>query len=572
MISKLRTNRKKISALLIFVCIILVCYTLFEVSSRNTKVGYVPTEPKNAKTKKEKMMKIQLDAVAAAAAPGDNQTDAEDGQESSIPPSISQLDSVAKARTVKPKNHDDIKSSAQNIASNHYYSYVTSDILQILHIPIKSRIEIHLKPQRSCHSPVFKGRISGWSLSMINFEDVIDDVVVGTYDLFHMPKSGNYHVEILLLLCEKYEEGFQSSLNLMTVCLADRTDENGLITSKNNASIAVNLFHQRLENKKVRGRWLHKSVLSDQHQLRHNINKFSSNGPLLEQPTPVFTRFQPESCRKRTNKPSRYCKQFNEDRLKPFNDYNFLWNDSGPDAELNQPGLGTLLEQHQRRLATGKKVEVCFLGASHSRVLKNNCLGNLKVHFNGTEKLANAPIGCSMMRESYPNTVGKSESWDLGKMGCTHIVLGLFQWPFSFKRLEAGWTNVNFTEWQNALTESVRFLQRESFRIKSPLQRILLRSAHACGMGWDRRSCPPRDFRTPINAEIANKILHDIADGFSKQESRNTTLVPVSFIDTSFLIDPVWDSAPDFSHYEHEMEKISQMEAKFILSEILKKY
>ncbi|KAL3922697.1 MAG: hypothetical protein SGILL_002064, partial [Bacillariaceae sp.] len=42
---------------------------------------------------------------------------------------------------------------------------------------------------------------------------------------------------------------------------------------------------------------------------------------------------------------------------------------------------------------------------------------------------------------------------------------------------------------------------------------------------------------------------------------------PVSFIDTSFLIDAVWDSAPDWSHYAGE---VSVMEAKFIISEILK--
>lgn len=292
-------------------------------------------------------------------------------EEFSFFPSIS--DSAVEKKTAKLKiPNDDKKTSvndttiAHKIALNQDYSYVTSDILQILHIPAKSRIEIHLQPRigRRCHSPVFKGRISGWSLSMINFEDVIDDVVVGTYDLFQMPKSGNYHVEILLLLCEKYEEGSQSSLNLMTVCLADRTDENGLITSKENASlIAVDVQHHILEttilgNKKARGRWLHKSLLSDKYELGHNIinNNISSGDPLLEleQPKPVLTRFQPKSCFSALNRKSSYCKQFNEDRLKGFDEYNFLWN-LGPDAILNQPGLSTLLEEYQQRRRLKKK-------------------------------------------------------------------------------------------------------------------------------------------------------------------------------------------------------------------------
>ena len=131
-----------------------------------------------------------------------------------------------------------------------------------------------------------------------------------------------------------------------------------------------------------------------------------------------------------------------------------------------------------------------------------------------------------------------------------------------------GWDNINFTEWQDAMTEAVEFIRQESSGIKSPLRRILLRSAHPNGMGWKQRQCPPGDFRTPINAKIATNVVKEIADGFS----RNTTLTPVSFIDTSFLIDPVWDAAPDWSHYEDEMEKISEMEAKFILSEILKEF
>lgn len=386
-----------------------------------------------------------------------------------------------------------------------------------------------------------------------------------------MPQSGNYHVEILLLLCEKYEEGFRSSLNLMTVCLADRTDENGLITSKNNSSIAVDLSHQRLGNKEARGRWLHKSLLSDQHQLRHNTYG------LLEQPKPVLTRFQPESCVPMLNRNSSYCKQFNEDRLMGFNDYNFHWN-LGPDAELNQPGLrSTLLEQYQRRLVQrvevqptmpGRLIQVCFLGASHSRILTNSSLDNLMVQFNDTEKLANAPFGCSWIGQTYPNRIGKSDSRQLGEMGCTHVVIGLFQWNFSFQRKRMGWDNINFTEWQDAMTEAVEFIRQESSGIKSPLRRILLRSAHPNGMGWKQRQCPPGDFRTPINAKIATNVVKEIADGFS----RNTTLTPVSFIDTSFLIDPVWDAAPDWSHYEDEMEKISEVEAKFILSEILKEF
>ena len=100
----------------------------------------------------------------------------------------------------------------------------------------------------------------------------------------------------------------------------------------------------------------------------------------------------------------------------------------------------------------------------------------------------------------------------------------------------------------------VRLLQD----VKS-IEKIYLRSAHPSGLGQRYTSCPSPDSRTPINSAIANELLREIVNGFSDDR--------VMFLDTSFLMDPVWDSAKDWSHYTGY---VAEMEAKLVISEVFK--
>ena len=84
-------------------------------------------------------------------------------------------------------------------------------------------------------------------------------------------------------------------------------------------------------------------------------------------------------------------------------------------------------------------------------------------------------------------------------------------------------------------------------------------------LGNTHSQCPPIDFRSLPNADVATSILKEIAESFSSEANSNETPI-VSFVDTGFLIDPVWDSSVDWSHYRWEA---GEMETKFILSEIL---
>jgi len=437
-------------------------------------------------------------------------------------------------------------------------NYVASDISRILHLPADSRIEVHLKAKsvRRCHNPLFVGRLSGWSLSIIDFESLEEsnngnnDIVVGTYDLSMMPVSGTYFLEIIVMLCERYDSNKNIlDTNLRTVWLEDHTEESHQIT-QNHTSIDIVVDEKTIDASQrnndvssIRGRWLHNSLL------------LASSGGSLENislPPPVYTRYQPAIMCKKWKK--RYYNDFCAYRMstKRFDNYAFQWN---PGANASMSGLEVQTEN----------VHVCFVGASHSREANEHC-----------NNVSNTT--CSNAWVAYPHEV--SERWVqkfVVKKECTHAVVGLFQWFFSE---ESGMEDseyfieksITFSDWKAQMTNATRILEKVARDSRTPLRKVLLRSAHANGnllFQWQRQ---PENLRTLPNANMATSIVKEIAEGFSTRTTVNSgnasikEIPTVSFIDTRFLIDPVWDSAMDFSHHLGEAGK---EEVKFILSEIL---
>ena len=447
-----------------------------------------------------------------------------------------------------PSHTKDLITGRESIPLNLESAYVDSDIVKIVHLPAEARIHIHLEPKtkRRCQNPVFKGRISGWSLSMIDFENTLsqseNDLVVGTYDPFHMPLPGKYYIEIIVLLCERYKEGFRTSLNLKNVCLEYVLNDNGRITDmKGNAFMDAIHWSNKTKptGKYSRGRWLHKSLLSDNREQHH---KNGTDGLQLE-PGPLFTPYQAR----------------NRDYKEAFQEYTYWWN-SGPGEALNQPDLGIYLKK--QKLQTTNTSKICFLGASHSTQLKNGCIGAMN---NTKYESKLRPFSCGAVLAHFTENVTQDTMSKINQAGCTHLVVGLFQWNFSFKNL---WESITFDKWKDDMIRTVEFLQMASAKNQVLIRRILLRSAHPNGLKRDAVSCPAKDWRNPINSDIGNIILQEIANGVASNNTRDdVTLPPVSFIDTTFLIDAVWDSASDWSHYSKET---SQMEARFLVSEILK--
>jgi len=121
------------------------------------------------------------------------------------------------------------------------------------------------------------------------------------------------------------------------------------------------------------------------------------------------------------------------------------------------------------------------------------------------------------------------------------------------------------------MSEAVQIIAKAASDGKIPLLRnIVLRSAHANGLGWSRIACPPIDYRHPPNAFMATLISQEIMEGFVNTSTRangNKKSPFVSFVDTNPVLDPVWDCAKDWSHYRDQQEWV---ETIYLLTEILK--
>ena len=120
------------------------------------------------------------------------------------------------------------------------------------------------------------------------------------------------------------------------------------------------------------------------------------------------------------------------------------------------------------------------------------------------------------------------------------------------------------------MSGAIRRLEAFARQKESLLQKIILRSAHSNGMGFKHSMCHPMDGRTLPNADVATSILKEIAEEFSSPTTNNSSSTDqeatVSFVDTNFLLHPVWDSQLDYSHYEWDA---GMYEFKFIISKSL---
>jgi len=405
------------------------------------------------------------------------------------------------------------------------------------------------------------------------------DVITGTYDLSQMPVSGNYFVEIIVVLCESYGERFRS-VDLLRKCLEGTSGENHRITNGNGTASIDIVVNPASKGSSTGGSWLHESFL-----LGNNTQLNNNKTAILLPPKPLYTRYQPEECVVSKNWKMPYCQDAVNHRHKAIMQYHYRWNQGGLNEVLNEPVLGKFLADNNGItesngfLKLKEDTNVCWVGASHSRVANSHCENILDDHNTWKAKQTKVlPLDTDthQLRCSHSEfqklgkiTEGWIAEWVIGK-GCTHAVMGLFQHPFSFKQVRMkNSTTFTFDDWKAVMIHNVGILERAVRSNDNPLKRIILRSAHTNGLKSQVIECPPRDIRTPPNAYVAtNTILPEIANHFSNLEpSHETTLPVVSYLNADFLIAPVWDMPHDWSHYESEA---GRMETKFILSEILK--
>jgi hypothetical protein len=280
-----------------------------------------------------------------------------------------------------------------NIEINKGEARISSDVGSISHVPKEAKIIVHFNQNRSCSSPQLVGRLSGLFLSDIKWSDSnfvgangeID--VVGHYEV---PSPGTYYIEIIATMCQQLDV----DVDITNICVLDPANHR---LTHANATIDATTTRQR------------------------EIGFWYNNLRTSNYITPLHIRYQPQDCRK-GNEHLKRCKGPMD--LTRFDPYAFRFTESF-----------SLKDQLDRNEGGGIR-RVCFVGASHSRVL-TRFAGSILAGVNDVVALHQDVRFAANLTEMAVK--------DKNMLKCTKVVIGMGHWdlargtPFAeYKRLMTG--------------------------------------------------------------------------------------------------------------------------------------
>jgi hypothetical protein len=196
----------------------------------------------------------------------------------------------------------------------------------------------------------------------------------------------------------------------------------------------------------------------------------------------------------------------------------------------------------------GPRCMVCLIGASHSRhmalamneaflVRQPSCHA---VHFDikFPQEYDNSRNNVSTLIETHK---------------CTDVIVAMGQWALSWKNGKKFQSREDFKRHMINVVDS--------FSHHFPETRLTLRSLHYHPLSNIILSCKPSDWRSPMLTDAYNEILMQIAESHEAFRANDR----LSFVDTSVVVRPVWDTPDDWSHYS---PKVGVEEAIFLLNQI----
>ncbi len=342
------------------------------------------------------------------------------------------------------------------------------DIMNITHIPQNQTIIIYFKDpgitsssssyQRQCYNPIVRGRLSGSSLSIIDFQEykkpykkemiipTIDDridnenegerithyteALIGMYDV---PLAGMYYIEIIGILCNHNFD--VPDHNFKNTCLINPLDHrltamNASINVTNIADVTTTHSKNGSNDKQgkgdtsIIGHWKHSPASPTSNNDEHGGHSL----------VPLYTRYQPLNCRSDENKEFSRC--MNASDTTRFHPYQFEYNhDVKAELQSILQTFNSNTEKVNRTLSDSvssmtKEATVCVIGWSHTRHLIDSLRKTIKI-----AKGISLNIEILWVKARFPNELHDISFFrDIQNKypddkNCTHIIVGLGQWP-----------------------------------------------------------------------------------------------------------------------------------------------
>ena len=238
------------------------------------------------------------------------------------------------------------------------------DTSSIYHIARERIVVVELHTNASCSNPVLRCRLSGPSLSAFSLHPISDggkmrlqkyfhrsiglnNILVGRYGRHVLP--GKHFVEIINLYCNGWEN---HSYDFSSICLQD--------PSKNRVSTLGSSVYIPAKDGVSRNvpLWVNQRLVSNANGARTILVDLKSVGF-----GPMYTRYQP------------FCPQgsdptcANAADTTRFLNYTFIWpQHSDPKILLSNQFFSNITQSQNQN----ERSRVCFMGASHTREIKNH--------------------------------------------------------------------------------------------------------------------------------------------------------------------------------------------------------
>jgi len=442
-----------------------------------------------------------------------------------------------KVDTEEEKSNNNFITTIQASNSN---STLLSEIVSITYDTSKSQPIITINfdtssPEyRKCRRPIVRGRLSGPALTMIDWEDHymsvpnnntstanITDKLIGR--VVNVPFPGKYFIEIVGILCNKFDFNNDFKETCVENPISHRLTANDAF---------INIIDSNEESTNVSN----ENVTSDE-SIGHWILNQQNNASKLH--APLYTRFQPLSCRKPDEiKTSRCDDAINTAR---YDNYQFQFTDEAMKSIENSLFNASVIDH----------TAICSVGFSHSRLQD----GYLQMAWRYIEEIKQEKIQALVrfrqVAVRFPSEITPDFMLDLaikGTFQCTDLVVAIGQWP--------GYRHVSFPAYQKEMEEAILNLLDARKKMN---YRIYLRSIHYTPLGDWSGTCPLHyDWRHPFVIDGYNDILRGLSMKYD-----------LPFIDTNFVVSPMWDHSSDWCHLD---KTVGIPECLYILSKVMEQF
>jgi len=302
-------------------------------------------------------------------------------------------------------------------------------------------IVLNLKTQRECLHPHLIGRMSGPMLVKLVWTTSQKDsnVIIGRYDYYAPLLPGKYYLEIIATMCNQLTV-HTPHVHITSMCMVNpsrhRLTEDGVYINVLPPSSSMVIGDE--SSATIIGHWYDASPAGD-------------NNTYL----PLYTRYQPQNCRGDKSTSPRCSKATSVERFIPYK-FNFT----------KQIDIKKLLE--------GRREKICFVGASHSRMLirhskaletilndESNSSSNSLSKWRGDANGLNSSLGeifqFDFVEAKFAsNLTNKTKINEIINKNCTKIIIGTGQW-------DAGWPGndlTSFTVYEHTLKQVMVLMLR----------------------------------------------------------------------------------------------------------------